>query len=165
MRKGYASVDGLSKALGTARQRPGTRALRVILGRRPPGAAPTESDAETLFLQLARRARLPEPRRQHVVPTAEGTFRVDFAWPDQRLAVEVDGAAAHASREALARDLRRQNRLLLSLAPARWSLLRFTWDDLTQPPYREQAAAKLREAWRLSLMPGFNWLAAPASPE
>ena len=150
LRERHTSVESLTVMLATIPFVPGTGALRRLLTLRPSGLPPTESDAETLFAQLSRRAGLPEPQRQFLVPTAEGTFRVDFAWPAQRLAAEVDGAAAHGSRDALARDLRRQNRLLLSLAPAGWLLLRFTWDDLVNARPAAQTAAKLREAWGLS---------------
>jgi very-short-patch-repair endonuclease len=124
------------------------------LALRPADLRPTESDAETLFVQLAREVGLPEPQRQFAVPTTEGVFRLDFAWPTRRLAVEIDGAATHASAVALGRDLRRQNRVLLSLGSAGWMLLRFTWDDLTSPRYVGRVAGVLREAWAIGLNSG-----------
>jgi very-short-patch-repair endonuclease len=151
LRKGYVSVDSLRSTVGAAPNLRGTRALRELIACRATGLAPTESDAETLFLHLARRTGLPEPHRQYVVATSEGVFRLDFAWPTRHLAVEIDGAATHASREALARDLRRQNRLILSLASVGWNLLRFTWDHVALAGYADQVAAKLREAWAISL--------------
>ncbi|HUC15123.1 MAG TPA: hypothetical protein VMS00_11790 [Acidimicrobiales bacterium] len=151
LRKGHVSVDALVEAVAAVPRLRGAGALRSVLASRPPGAPPTESDAETLFLQLARRAGLPEPLRQFSVPTSEGAFRLDFAWPLRRVAVEIDGAATHASREALSRDLRRQNRLLLSMVPAGWALLRFTWDDLVDPRFAGQVVDKLREAWVIGL--------------
>ena len=151
LRKRIVSVDALVEAVAAVPRLRGAGALRSVLASRPPGALPTESDAETLFLQLARRAGMPEPLRQFSVPTSEGAFRLDFAWPLRRVAVEIDGAAAHASREALSRDLRRQNRLLLSMVPAGWALLRFTWDDLVDPRFAGQVIDKLREAWVIGL--------------
>lgn len=149
LRRRYVSVGDLSAAVSAVPSLRGTAALRRLLARRPPGAPATGSDAETLFVQLARRTALPEPQRQFPVPTAEGTFRIDFAWPAQRIAVEVDGAGTHASREALARDLRRQNRLMLSLASEGWALLRFTWDDIVNARHADQVSARLREAWAI----------------
>lgn len=151
LRKRHVSVDELRAAVATKANQPGTRALRHLLTHRPPGLPPTDSDAETLFVQLVRRTGLPEPQRQFPVPTAEGTFRVDFAWPARRLGVEIDGAGTHASREALRRDLRRQNRLMLSLTAGGWILLRFTWDDVTDERYEGQLSAQLREAWVIGL--------------
>ena len=151
LRKRHVSVDALVEAVAAVPRLRGAGALRSVLAGRPPGAPPTESDAETLFLQLARRAGLPEPLRQFSVPTSERAFRLDFAWPLRRVAVEIDGAATHASREALRSDLRRQNRLLLSMVPAGWALLRFTWDDLVDPRFAAQVVDRLREAWVIGL--------------
>jgi very-short-patch-repair endonuclease len=152
LRLGLTSVETLKTEIGNGIPRKGTASLKRLLETRPVGLPATESDAETLFLQLARRAGLPEPVRQFYVPTSEGRFRVDFAWPERRLAVEVDGGAAHASPEALTRDLRRQNRLLLVLAPAGWLLLRFSWADVAIPPFAQQTIGKLREAWALGVV-------------
>jgi predicted transcriptional regulator of viral defense system len=60
LRREQTSVSKLEAALG---QRGDGRnsTLRDVLRRRPPGAAPTESDAETLFPQLTRVAGLPDP--------------------------------------------------------------------------------------------------------
>jgi very-short-patch-repair endonuclease len=149
LRKRHVTVAQLLAALDLVPHQPGTGALRRLLGTRPAGTPPTESDAETLFLQVVRLAGLPEPVRQYVVPTAELNARIDFAWPRQRLGVEIDGAATHGSPDALARDLRRQNRLLLTLVPTGWIMLRFTWQDLTDPRYTGQTVARLREAWAL----------------
>ena len=151
IRRRLVSVVALVEAVASVPRLRGAGALRSLLASRPSGAPPTESDAETLFVQLARRAGMPEPLRQFAVPTSEGSFRLDFAWPLRRIAVEIDGATAHASREALSRDLRRQNRLLLSMVPAGWSFLRFTWDDLVDPRFATQVVDKLREAWVIGL--------------
>ena len=158
LRKRLATMDELLSALDAAARLRGTSALRSLLTGRPPGLPPTESDAETLFVQLARRAGFPAPLRQFTIPTAEGNFRVDFAWPVMRIAIEIDGAAVHASAGALARDLRRQNAIVLAFASAGWVLLRFSWYDLVAEPYVSQTCAKLREAWSIA---GSRPLVAP----
>jgi very-short-patch-repair endonuclease len=76
-----------------------------------------------------------------------------------RIAIEIDGAAVHASAGALARDLRRQNAIVLAFASAGWLLLRFSWHDLVAEPYMSQTCSKLREAWSIA---GSRPLAAPA---
>jgi very-short-patch-repair endonuclease len=55
--------------------------------------------------------------------------RVD-AWPEARLAVEVDGFAFHADRSRYRSDRRRGN----GLVPAGWQVLRFSWEDVTTWP-------------------------------
>ncbi|MBO0692747.1 MAG: hypothetical protein J2P58_07610 [Acidimicrobiaceae bacterium] len=101
--------------------------LEAVLARRPAGAPPTESDAETLFVQLVRRGRLPEPARQFPAIVSGRPVRLDFAWPGPALAAEVDGARFHGD-DALGRDLRRQNALILG----GWHILRFTWVDVAR---------------------------------
>ena len=66
--------------------------------------------------------------RQHVVENV-GRFvaRVDFAYPDPRLAIELDGFRSHGQRKTFDQDRTRQNQLVL----LGWTVLRFTWSDLT----------------------------------
>lgn len=125
LRRGLLREADLLAAPRTAR---GAATLRQVMGRRPPGAFATESDAETRFLQLCRHAGLPEPERQYEV-VVDRRYRLDFAWPDVRLGAEVDGREVHGP-EALGPDLRRQNRILL----AGWLLVRVTWEDVVEYP-------------------------------
>ena len=118
--------------------------LRQVLSRRPYGAAPTESDAETLFLQLARSSGLPEPRRQYVVILQGRKYRLDFAWPELRLAVEIDGASVHAQPNALRFDLLRQNRIILD----GWAVLRYTWFDVVNHAH-DVVRLDLLSAWAM----------------
>jgi very-short-patch-repair endonuclease len=98
LRAGWTTDAGL-RAMTDARGRAGAR-LRDVLARREPGAPPTESYAETRFLQtVARPLELEDPERQ--VPVAisgrPAPYRVDFLFRRARgqLAVEIDGAAWH----------------------------------------------------------------------
>lgn len=122
----------------------GRAVVRGILARRPEGAPPTESDAETLFLQVARVCGVPEPRRQFVLIIEGRKFRIDFAWPDLRIAVEIDGAEVHSRPGALRSDLLRQNRILLD----GWTILRFTWYDLVNHP-QDVVVRALLSAWTM----------------
>jgi very-short-patch-repair endonuclease len=141
LRHGHASLEGLQKIVDT-RSGIGVRRLAGVLGTRPPGAPPTESDAETLFVQLVRRGGLPDPIRQYRLRLRGRLVRLDFAWPVLRLAVEIDGAATHGPDE-LPADLRRQNRILLD----GWFILRYPW-NLVAHDWR-RVMGELREAWGL----------------
>jgi very-short-patch-repair endonuclease len=121
---------------------PGSRALREVLRLRPDGAPPTESDAETLFVQIARSMGLPPPRRQFVVILRGQKYRLDFAWPAIRLAVEIDGAAVHGP-DRLAADLFRQNQILLD----GWLVVRFAAATVSGRPLLVER--DLRDAWQL----------------
>lgn len=55
---------------------------------------------------------------------------VDIAFRRARVAIEVDGMAHHVDVDRFRRDRSRQNRLVT----AGWTVLRFTWADLTENP-------------------------------
>jgi very-short-patch-repair endonuclease len=118
-----AELQSLTERLQTK----GGRTLKKMLGQRPLRAPATESDAETLFLQLVRAAGFPDPVRQYWIVLRGRRYRLDFAWPVIRLAVEIDGAAVHGPDE-LPRDLRRQNQIILD----GWLILRFPFTMLTR---------------------------------
>ena len=52
---------------------------------------------------------------------------VDIAFVRERLAIEIDGWAWHSAPDRFARDRRKQN----EMTQAGWTVLRFTWLDLT----------------------------------
>ncbi len=64
----------------------------------------TRSQAEELFLDLVRQARLPAPR----VNSRVAGYEVDFFWPEQRLVVEIDGYRYHSTRRAFEHDRRKE---------------------------------------------------------
>jgi very-short-patch-repair endonuclease len=109
-------------------------ALRQLLTEWDGRSAPARSVLEEQFLDLCRRTRLPLP---DVNTRIEG-FEVDFAWPAQRLIVEVDGYAFHGGPAAFERDRARD----AALALAGWRVLRFTWHQITREP--ERVAAVIR---------------------
>lgn len=123
-------------------QTKGARCLAAVLALRPVDCVPTESDAETVFVQLVRRSGYPEPIRQYRVFLAGHRFRLDFAWPALRLAIEIDSAAVHGP-DKLPGDLLRQNRIVLD----GWMILRFTWGMLGRG--RRQVEEDLATAWSL----------------
>ena len=68
----------------------------------------TESPPEERLLGLIRQAGLPEPQPQASVLG----YRLDFYWPELRLAVEVDAYGTHGSPARFEGDRRRDARLL-----------------------------------------------------
>ena len=126
LRRGLTSVDYLQRRLQAreTRGRKRIKILRRLLAERQDGAGSSESALETRFLRLVRKHRLPVPQAGFEV----GPYRIDFAYPDLRLGIELDGYVFHSGRQVWQRDLGRQN-YLLSLG---WMLLRFTWEDVTR---------------------------------
>lgn len=76
-------------------------------------------------------AGVPVPRPgPHPVRAGDRIVHVDIAWPDRRVGVEVDGYGAHAGREAMDKDHRKQN----ALVREGWTILRVSWDRLATDP-------------------------------
>ncbi len=86
-----------------------------------------DSVLEGLFLRLVRDFDLPKPEVQFEVIVDGKRRRIDAAYPDRCLAIELDGAQKRMSPDALQADLERQN----ALVDNDWTFLRFTFSDLT----------------------------------
>ncbi|MDQ3770965.1 MAG: endonuclease domain-containing protein [Actinomycetota bacterium] len=146
LRQGLTRFDRLSRHLemsggpGVA----GSTALAHLLKVREPCPRPTDSVLEVELLKLTRRFVLPPPVAQYPVQLREGlTVHVDFAYPDQMLAIEVDSVRWHSGLRAIKWDNERQN-LLVALG---WRVLRFEWNDIVKRPavVAAQILAALRE--------------------
>lgn len=108
------------------RGRPGTRQMRQVLAGRPLFQSAVQSDLEHRVLKTLRRLRIAAPITQYRLELPDGRWiRFDFAWPRQRVALEVDHPFWHGGREAQHRDKER-DRKAIALG---WRVLRITdWD-------------------------------------
>jgi very-short-patch-repair endonuclease len=97
-------------------------------------AAGTHSAAERLLVTLLRAAGIRGWRANAVIDGPDGLpiAKGDVVFRKQRLVLEVDGWAYHTDVAQFQRDRDRQNDLVL----AGWTVLRFTWRDLTERPER-----------------------------
>lgn len=120
---------------------PGRRALRQCLQQRGMIGAPTPSVLESKMARLLHAHGLPAPAAE-VVTGPRGEYRLDYAYPELLFAVEVDGYAWHSSPEQLASDARRRN----TLARRGWTVLVFTWLDLSRRP--GEVAAEITDAYQ-----------------
>lgn len=156
---GVLGDDELREALAVAGQRSMTWVRRTILradelpylrgravllraARDVLGEGPTDSPAERRLRRTLRAAGLrPAPG---VYPVRDGdrlVAVVDIAFPEERVAVEVDGFAYHATPAQLRADHRRQNRLVA----AGWVVQRVDAGRLTDPgPLIAELRALLR---------------------
>jgi very-short-patch-repair endonuclease len=122
-----AGVVGLDAVRERAARRGGASPRARAACARADGLA--ESPQETRVRLLLDSGRLPAPVAQHVVRDEDGfVARVDFAWPDRRVALEYDGAW-HGDRAQPSRDRRRLNRL----QAAGWRVVFVTAADLYRP--------------------------------
>lgn len=117
-------------ALHSRKGRRGCGALRRVIDEWGPVDAPVESVLEAALLRLCRDHDLPLPTAQVEVRVGGRTRRLDFAYPDLRLAIEVDGYATHATTERFEDDRARRNELML----AGWTVLHFTWTMVVHDP-------------------------------
>jgi very-short-patch-repair endonuclease len=118
-------LDDVAELLTRARGHPGAAILRALLDKHRHTTL-TRSEAEEMFLALIRRAGLPEPE----VNVKIANFEVDFVWPDQRLAVEIDSFEFHSTPWRFERDYRKDS----VLRAAELDVLRFTyWQIETDP--------------------------------
>ena len=115
---------------------PGVFALRTVLSRRSDTDRPTGSFPETLLFQALRSLGINAVRQMTLRIVDRYGFKLDMFFPDlcvpeYRLLIEVDGNEAHSGGAALARDLRRQNKLVKAFL-----VLRFTAAEVLSDPAR-----------------------------
>ena len=91
-----------------------------------------------MMIKLLRSARLTGWQCGYRVDGCE----IDIAFPEDQIAIELDGWAWHSDVERFRRDRQRQNALVL----AGWTILRFTWHDLTDRP--KAVVAEIQSALR-----------------
>jgi hypothetical protein len=133
-------LDAASAATPEHR-RGGAAVLRHHLLERGHIGAPYPSVLESHAIRLFVRSGLAEPRCE-VVAGWYGEYRLDFAYPPLRLAIEVDGYVWHSSEAHKAADDARRNRL----QAAGWVVLVYNWVQITRQP--EAVAAEILAAYR-----------------
>ena len=130
-----AVVDVLDRANG----RKGARALRRAVADYRPSTQ--KSELERRFRELIETAPdITTPFFNAAVHGEQGTHEVDAFWPEERLAVQVDGFEFHRTRRDRERDA--ASDADLELAGSR--VLRLTWDDVTV--HGERTLRRLRIA-------------------
>ena len=123
------------------RGRRGIGRIRPLLEERGEGYVAPDSELEKKFLAFVRRHGLPEPSRQ-LPAWWEGRLigLADFAYPEAKLIVEVDGRLGHTQLTDFEHDRLRDQ---MAVA-AKWRVSRITWKQLTRHP--DRTLALLRDA-------------------
>ena len=97
---------------------------------------------ERRFIQFLCRRSLPEAERQFVIEDQAGNFvaRVDFAYPELKIAIECDSKKHHFGRGDWERDVERQSRL----SALGWLVIHVSWYMLVSRP--DELEALIRSA-------------------
>lgn len=141
LRSGTCSRPELWRAAVEQKGRRGIVAVRDLLPVADPRSeSPMESEARLAM----RDGGLPVPELQYEIIDGNGDLRrLDFAWPDARVAAEYDGVAWHSGPEAMSRDRRRFN----ALADIDWTLVPIVFDDVRYAA--QQMVVRIeRQLWR-----------------
>jgi hypothetical protein len=116
LRRGLVTKPELERTLVRLgrRGRPGTQAFRRSVELHLADRALTESDAELRLLRLIERLGFPTPVPQYEIRDTGSRLvaRVDFAYPDLKIAIEYDSYAHHLGAEAHDRDGARRNAIV-----------------------------------------------------
>ena len=139
------------------RGRRGVGVIRPLLEARRRWDGATESALEDLFLKTVAELSLPTPVGQFVVRDDADEFvcRADFAYPDERILVELDSEKHHMDRMTFRSDRAKQNRAVV----LGWTVLRFTWWDLRHDPYG--VGAQVRDSLANSHLPNRRLATTP----
>ena len=125
------TVKGLVAELGRLAKhgRRGVPQLRTALGRRGFIGAPHPSVLESRTARVFRAHGIQIPKPEFAAGP-DGEYRLDYAMPEEMIALEVDGYVWHFSPEHKQRDEARRRRLVLE----GWRPLVYTWVDVTRRP-------------------------------
>jgi predicted transcriptional regulator of viral defense system len=100
--RGLLNLQEIDKVLKRGSR--GSARLRHALKRHQPLLAQTKSRLERKLVAICENERLPLP----VLNTRVNGWEVDALWPEQKLAVELDGYGNHHTRAQLQRDRRKE---------------------------------------------------------
>lgn len=128
LRTGTCTRVELARAIGQQSGRRGIVAVRDLLPLANPLAeSPMESEARLVMID----GGVPPQALQYEIADRNGRiWRVDFAWPHQRLAVEYDGLAWHSGPKALIYDRQRR----IALQEVGWTVIAIIADDVRRWP-------------------------------
>jgi very-short-patch-repair endonuclease len=128
IQQGWLRAADVEDRLRKCPGRSGNRRLRLLLGQLGDGAA---AQSERMLHELLRRAGIRGWTGNYEVTVSGQVIAViDVAFEAEMVAVELDGYAFHSDAARFRRDRSRQNQL----TELGWTVLRFTWADLTERP-------------------------------
>lgn len=128
LRSGTCDRLELARALTKQAGRRGVVVVRELLPLADPRAeSPMESEARLVIID----GGLPAPVLQYELIDGRGQLRrLDFAWPDYRVAAEYDGMDWHSGADAMLADRNRTSALM----DIRWTVVPIVFEDVRRRP-------------------------------
>lgn len=136
--RGYRDRLSVPHLLERHPGRKGSPLLARLSGGNEAPVGITRNDLEEGFLALVDRHGLPRPRMNAHLPVRGRFYEIDCLWEDARVAIELDGGAAHRTKKAFDDD-RERDRILTAEG---FTTARITWDHITLTP--DEVASDLR---------------------
>jgi hypothetical protein len=126
----WCALDDLKQAISEQRGRRGIVAVRQMIEYADARAeSPMESEARLVMIDYG----LALPELQYEIVGLRGElWRVDFAWPDHRLAAEYESIDWHAGRAEMLRDKKR----IAEIQELGWTVIPIVVDDVRRYPDR-----------------------------
>ena len=100
---------------------------------------------EDLFIDQMEKLGVPAWEREHQFAKPR-RWRFDFAWPDRKLAVEIDGGTWSGGRHVRGAGYRKDCVKLNTAALRGWTVLRYTSDVIRSGAAAREVAAALKGA-------------------
>src|SRR5262249_39887623 len=126
------TVRAVQATLGRlgGRGRRGAGVLRKVLEQRGLGVLTHEGALEPILADLCDTYDVSRPEHQWALVLAGQRRRLDFAYPEHKVAIEVDGYESHSRYDVFEDDRARANELVVR----GWLVLRFTRRQLLHRP-------------------------------
>jgi hypothetical protein len=125
VRKRLLDPEAMERALQRHQRRPGVGRLKAALGRYRPEPDRTSNLERAFDAWLPKHPEIPEPLRNvHI-----DVWEIDCWWPQQRVAVELDGRPYHVAVRDMERDRIKDTKLqLMGIKPIRVTDSRWEYD-------------------------------------
>jgi len=137
-----ADISVLADLEAASSGKRGIRTLRKALDNADPRS---ESAGETLTRELMQRLSIRPPQPQFEVQFRLGRHRMDFAWEEEKLALEFDGRTKYFDFKPTDEVIFQERRREKALAEEGWRFIRIEWKDLFQErAFKERILRALR---------------------
>jgi hypothetical protein len=141
IRQRKSNLIWIARALDYGSGHRGVERLRALVSSNSGEDEITDSVLESFAMELGLASGRKPRLHWRICHGSRFIAEVDFAWPEVRLCLELDGWKHHGTRAAFTRD-RARDRTLFGLG---WAVLRYTWQDVMND--RQRAIDELARAY------------------